>query len=145
MNLEAMDNIDNKKVMVYLAVPYTPIIFGKLFKGFWLGWIGKLITWYRFKTVSKVAAKLIGRGKNVFSPISHSHVIPLENLNGHLWLELDYWFVKRADVIYVLDLWGWNKSSGVLTEIDWGRAMKKYIYLIDKKGQILQKLFQYYS
>lgn len=139
-NITEMDQRTEGKEAIYLAGPYTPKIFNLRFKKFGSRWINKLLCWYRFKRLSLTAANLMKAGYIVFSPISHSHVIPFDNLDAEAWLEQDYWFVKRADKIFVLDLMGWPGSFGVFNEMEWGKKFLKPIYLIDIKGNIQKKL-----
>lgn len=60
-----------------------------------------------FKIANQVAAQLMMNEHVVFSPISHSHSISLENnlpTNWEFWIEQDEAFVKWADAVYVIIL-----------------------------------------
>jgi hypothetical protein len=141
--VESMEKIESEREMIYLAVPYSPKVFGFSFSyktNILLGPISWMIRVWRFRRVTKAAANLIKLGYNVFSPITHSHPIPLDKLDGALWLKQDFWFVKRADKIFVLDLLGRAGSNGVNTELVWGKKFSKPIYVIDIKGKIQKKL-----
>jgi hypothetical protein len=98
--------MENKKELVYLAVPYShprPEIREE-----------------RFRAVNRVAAKLMGQGLHIFSPISHSHPISIEgNLptNWEYWEAYDRAFLNASNKLIVLMLDGWDKSVGVAGEI----------------------------
>lgn len=94
------------KGIVYLAIPYSHP--------------DKQVRHRRFEIVNKVAADLMRQGEIVFSPISHSHVIAVEN---DLPTDWDYWkkscmeFVTRSDKVVVVCVDGWKESTGVQAEI----------------------------
>ena len=75
----------------------------------------------RFRMVTDAAAWLIeNKGWNVFSPITHSH--PLADLGGlkgdwEVWKQIDTEYLGVSQRMVVLQLDGWNKSTGVLAEI----------------------------
>jgi hypothetical protein len=74
----------------------------------------------RFVLVSKVAAKLMGEGKYIFSPITHCH--PLAELaslpeNWEFWEGYDRCMIAACDKLLVLRLPGWEISKGVQAEI----------------------------
>ena len=61
-------------------------------------------------------------GHRVFSPITHSHPISKHtNVNPcdhEFWMRQDLWILAVCDVLYVLCVEGWEKSSGVQKEIE---------------------------
>lgn len=72
---------------IYLAIPYSGL------------------QEESFKIANQVAAQLMMEGHVVFSPISHSHSVSLENsLPGtwEFWIEQDKEFVKWADELYII-------------------------------------------
>ncbi len=74
----------------------------------------------RFILVSKVAAKLMGEGKYIFSPITHCHPLAeLESLpeNWEFWEGYDRCMIAACDKLLVLRLPGWEISKGVQAEI----------------------------
>lgn len=93
--------------MTYIAIPYSHE--------------DESVRLKRFKLVNEVAANLMRNGEIVFSPISHSHSIAVEN---ELPTDWDYWgrsceaFVKRSDRLVVVCVEGWEESEGVQAEID---------------------------
>jgi len=74
----------------------------------------------RFHQVCVVAAEMMGRGEQVFSPIAHTH--PIAEC-GDLptgwayWEAFDRWYIERCDEVVVLMLDGWKDSLGVKAEI----------------------------
>lgn len=70
--------------------------------------------------IARAAAWLLeNTGKNVFSPISHSH--PLHVLAGMkgdwtFWCKIDTDWLERSDDMVVITLPGWRESTGVTAE-----------------------------
>jgi nucleoside 2-deoxyribosyltransferase len=94
--------------LIYLASPYShpdPIVREE-----------------RFKAVCRKSAELLTNGKNVFSPIAHSHPIQvygdLPKADWEFWRAFDFEILAKCDVLYVLKLPGWSESRGVLAEIE---------------------------
>jgi hypothetical protein len=117
--------------LIYLACPYSseyPIVEDG-----------------RYELVTKVAAVLIVKtGCEVFSPITHAHLINRlanryaleEGLNWmptyDFWLRFDYHMLDIADWLYILKLKGWKESKGIKMEeqrffIRKGNVCTKYI------------------
>lgn len=74
---------------IYLAIPYTG--YEKL----------------SFKTVNKYTARLMNQGHIVFSPISHTHSISIqEKLPGtwQFWEEQDRSFIEWCDEVHIVDV-----------------------------------------
>jgi len=75
----------------------------------------------RFEKVTQAAAKLVERGENILSPITHSH--PLAKL-GNLPTTWDFWkdydtsLLIKCKKMYVLMLPGWKESKGLQAEIN---------------------------
>ncbi len=80
----------------------------------------------RFTAVNKAAAQLMGKGRYVFSPISHTHPIAKE---GALPLGWDFWegydrvMLAACTRLIVLKLDGWETSTGVTAEIKIAKEM----------------------
>ena len=103
--------------LIYLACPYSSE--------------EPLVEEGRYHLVTKVAAALIVKtGCEVFSPVTHSHLINKlvnryaleEGLSWvptyDFWMRFDYHMLDIADWLYVLTLKGWKESKGVQLEID---------------------------
>lgn len=89
----------------------------------------------RFHEACKMAAVLMREGYLVFSPIAHSH--PLAAGWG-LPLVFDYWeafdrrMIAACDELHVLQLPGWQESTGVQAEMEIAFELGKpviYIYV----------------
>ena len=98
--------------LIYLAVPYSSPVPG--------------VKEWRFQEVNKVAAKLMGDGHHIFSPISHTHPIALAgNLptDWEFWQQYDRAVLKVCSKMLVLTLPGWEESRGVAGEIAIAKEM----------------------
>ena len=88
----------------------------------------------RFILINRVAAKLMGEGKYIFSPISHTHPIALEGkLPGgwEYWEGYDRCMIGASDELLVLRLPGWETSAGVQAEIKIAESHSMPIKYID--------------
>lgn len=89
----------------------------------------------RFQASNRAAAKLMGMGFKVFSPISHSHPIAIA---GELPLHWDYWesydreILKRSHTLVALTLDGWRESPGVQAEIQIAKSEGVRIFLMSE-------------
>ena len=99
--------------MIYLASPYShedPDVMDR-----------------RFRAACMATARLIKKtGKNVFSPIAHSHSVSSESklpTDWNYWSKIDEEYLGMADEVHILSLPGHDVSVGVNAEI--GIAMNK--------------------
>jgi nucleoside 2-deoxyribosyltransferase len=86
-----------------------------------------------FMLANRKAAELMMEGNIVFSPISHSHPIAIqENMsNAHeFWMQQDLPFIEFCDELYVLQLEHWETSKGVQKEIEYATELGKPIKYI---------------
>lgn len=102
-------------MLLYLASPYTP-------KGVFLSEDQKQrIKHERFVEVCKVAAEYMKREYEVFCPIAHSHPIEFHGMDKPeseaFWLKQDFAILERCQALVVVQLPGWEKSSGVAKEM----------------------------
>ena len=105
---------------IYLAAPYSHS--------------NPSIRQSRFLAANNAAAKLIGMGHIVFSPISHSHPIA-QVMGNHLsktWLDQDRHFVEWADCMVILDMPGHEASNGIRKECVWMRESGKQVFLFSE-------------
>jgi hypothetical protein len=111
-----------KSELIYLAVPYTH-------KDHFMMVARSLLA-------NKVAAKLMAKGKYIFSPISYTHPIA-EAGNGILPRGWEYWqgydrrILSCCNRILILRLPGWETSTGVQAEIKIGQELGIPIEYID--------------
>ncbi len=102
--------------MIYLACPYTHP--------------DADVRAFRFEKANQAAAKLMGEGKFVYSPISHTHPIAVAGklpLDWAYWQSLDEFYIRICDEVIVLMLPGWKESHGVQCEIAIAEALGKPI------------------
>jgi len=116
------------KTKVYLATPY--------------GWgnnkgpIAKFIHWRRNRKVTKVAAYWMGKGYNVFSPITLTHPMSkYVELKHSDWLEYDFQWIDACDELWVLCQPGWQKSDGVRQEVVYARSKNKEVIFLKRSGK----------
>ena len=117
-----------QKTKVYLATPY--------------GWgnnkgpIAKIVHWWRNRKVTKVAAFWMGKGYNVFSPITLTHPISkFVTLEHAEWLECDFQWIDACDELWVLCQPGWQKSDGVRQEVVYARKKDKEVVFLKRTGR----------
>jgi hypothetical protein len=105
--------------VIYLACPYThpdPEIRRR-----------------RFEAATKAAAELIRQGNIVYSPITMTHPIDMElagranTLGSDYWVAFDEAFMEMCSEIVILQLDGWQESSGIARELDYFRSAGKPI------------------
>ena len=85
---------------------------------------------YRVKQINKAAAQLMHEGHIVFSPISHSHYIAMQEdlpKTFEWWIKQNHAFIEWADSVCVLLLDGWENSVGVMDEIDFALELGKRV------------------
>ena len=97
---------------------------------------------FRFGVVTEVAGLLMADGHHVYSPITHCHPIA-EAVD--LPKSFDYWraydltFIDHwATHLSVLTLDGWERSKGVLAEMEHARGLGLPIDLLDLTHRLLQ-------
>lgn len=94
------------RTLVYLAVPYSHP--------------ERAIRLERFEAANRAAAKLMQGGEHVFSPISHTHPIAEAGdlpLGWEFWEAYDRTILACCCRVYVLQLDGWDRSTGVRAEL----------------------------
>ena len=105
---------------IYLAAPYTNK--------------DPIVVEYRVKQINCAAAQIMRDGHIVFSPISHSHYIAMQEdlpKTFEWWVKQNHAFIEWADVVMVLKIEGWNKSKGVTDEVGFALKSKKMVKFID--------------
>lgn len=72
-----------------------------------------------FETACRAAAALLKAGNVVYSPIALSHHVDryLHGAPWELWKRQDFAMIDLCDVVAVVTLPGWEKSTGVTDEI----------------------------
>ncbi|WP_329408591.1 DUF1937 family protein [Nocardia vinacea] len=86
----------------------------------------------RFLRCNEVAATIVRSGHAVFSQVSMSHPIN-EALGeeaavvGKLWAPIDAVFMEMMDELVVVDIAGWEQSSGIKREIEFFRSRSRAV------------------
>lgn len=82
-----------------------------------------------FEEASKIAARLLVNGIHAFCPIAHTH--PVSKL-GHIdptryevFMPLVEQFMEHAHGQIVVQMPGWDKSTGIKMEIDWFKERQR--------------------
>lgn len=117
------------KTKVYLATPYQ-------WRGSNEGLISWIVRWWRYRKVTKVAAVWMGKGYNIFSPITHSHLIgKFVNLSHAEWLEYDFQWIDACDELWVYCQPGWQTSDGVSQEVAYAKKKRIKVKYLNKGGK----------
>lgn len=103
--------------LAYLATPYTKYADG---------------IEQAFIDAAKLAARLLVSGIKVYSPIAHTHPLAiygeLDPLDHAIWMPFDEAMMDAASVLIVAQMDGWDRSKGVLHEIEFFHARQKPIF-----------------
>lgn len=108
--------------MVYLASPYThPNFFVRL---------------YRFYKITKIAAQLYKKKKVcMFLPITQSAMMGwlVKGLGSTFksWKDVDLKAIRKCDEVWVVRMKGWDKSIGVLAELEYARKHYKIVRFVN--------------
>ena len=109
--------------IIYLACPYTHP--------------DHRVRARRYREATKAAAKLIGQGLIVFSPITMTHPIDVELSEQHstqgsaFWVRFDEAFMAFCDEMVVLRIEGWYESDGVTRERQFFEKLGRPITYLD--------------
>lgn len=113
------------KRIIYVACPYTDP--------------DRMVRERRFQIATEAAAALIKEGHIVFSPITMTHPIDVVLAGGMGTLGSDYWvafdeaFMDMCAEMVVLQVDGWDRSSGIRREIEYfDRQNKPVRYIVPK-------------
>lgn len=102
---------------LYIAIPYS-----------------KIDKELSFQVANSVTAYFVNKGFNVFSPISHSHIIAKDHSlpdDAEFWKESNHEFIDWCDEIVVVKLAGWEDSTGLLDEMEYAISKGKIIVKVD--------------
>ncbi|MGC0362904.1 hypothetical protein ABH922_000888 [Rhodococcus sp. 27YEA15] len=89
----------------------------------------------RFIESNRTAAAIVESGNVVFSQVSMSHPINLTFVDkdkaaiGNLWAPIDEIFMDMLDELIILDLPGWDQSSGIKREIEFFESRDRRVSL----------------
>ena len=86
----------------------------------------------RVKAINAHAALLMNQGHIVFSPISHSHYIAIENnlpTTFEFWQKQNHAMIDWCDTMVILTIPGWSISKGIKDESDYAtKTGKKFTF-----------------
>jgi hypothetical protein len=105
--------------VLYLACPYTDP--------------DPAVRQSRFETATAVAADFIRQGRIVYSPITMTHPIDMvlagaaNTLGSDYWVAFDEAFMDMCSELIVIQLDGWQQSSGIKREIAYFKEQRKPI------------------
>lgn len=115
--------------LAYLATPYTKYTEG---------------IEQAFIDAAKLKARLMRAGINVYSPIVESHPSAiygdLDPLDHSIWLRSNEAQMAVASVLIVAQMDGWDRSKGVLHEIEFFQARSKPIFMLDPETLGMSRL-----
>ena len=89
----------------------------------------------RFLACNEVAATIVESGNVVFSQVSMSHPINLAFKTidpsevGKLWAPVDAHFMESMEELIILDVDGWDRSSGIEREIEFFESRGRRVSL----------------
>lgn len=94
--------------MIYLASPYSHP-----------NW---LIRESRFLAARQAVGRLLASGHTIFSPIVYSHQFAeTHGTEFTAWINFDFRMIDAASELWVLKIDGWDRSIGVIKEIEYAR------------------------
>lgn len=112
--------------MIYLASPYSDP--------------DPFMVKTRFLLAQQCTAELLKQGIFVYSPIVHCHELAWAyNLPGDFafWKAYNFDMLRRADMITVLKITGWDKSVGVSQELEAAKYIGLPVSYCDEFGAML--------
>jgi nucleoside 2-deoxyribosyltransferase len=86
--------------------------------------------------VTRIAARLMENGMEVFCPIAHSHAVA-EHLPDALrydhefWMKQDLPILDKCDMLIIAQLEGWKESKGVREEFEFATKKNLPIGMLD--------------
>jgi len=100
--------------MIFLSCPYTHK--------------DPAVVQERYETLCKVAAAILRKGNICISPNIYGHGIAQVDSNlpvdWEFWKNFCYGFLSKCSLMYVIQLEGWEQSTGVKEEIEMAKELK---------------------
>ncbi|EID73099.1 MULTISPECIES: DUF1937 family protein [Rhodococcus] len=93
------------------------------------------VTHERFLASNEVAGYIVESGHAVFSQVSMSHPVNLTFIGkdntaiGTMWGPVDRVFMDAMEELIILDLPGWDRSSGIRREIEFFESRDRRVSL----------------
>lgn len=111
------------RTMIYIASPYSHE--------------NKLIESWRYEQAFAYARKLTAKGEVAFSPITYGHQFALRDFPGDAsyWYSFNRQMLLASHSIHLLQLPGWEESSGIAMELDFAKNNMMPVVKIPFTGQ----------
>jgi nucleoside 2-deoxyribosyltransferase len=114
-----------ERKVVYLAAPYSdpdPRVIEE-----------------RMEQFCRTDSVLIKKGFSTVSPLYKHFMLKYCDLPGdwEYWRNYSLELLERSDALFILELDGWDKSTGVTHEIESAGALKIPVYGINADGEIV--------
>lgn len=101
----------------------------------------------RAKQVSKVAARLMKHGYNIYCPIAETVMVAqagnIKNTDWEFWKDQDIPKLERCDELWVVGLKGWENSVGVAAEMQFAKLAHIPISFLNPKNLMLTRRAAY--
>lgn len=110
----------NKENLFYLASPFTSK--------------DSIEEERRYQQINRVGALLLLKDIFCIMPISSSYALSKSMelpSTFSFWKNIDFKYVEKCDALIVADLEGWDRSVGVIAEIEYAKILKKKVFLLD--------------
>ena len=107
-------------MLIYIASPYTNA--------------EESVREENYRIVSMIAAEIVAEGSVAFSPITYGHtLLNYKEMPGdwEFWKNFCETFLYKCDEMIVYKLDGWDKSTGVLAEIELAKSLNMKITYIE--------------
>jgi hypothetical protein len=117
--------------IIYLACPYTHA--------------DHRVREQRFKLATVAAAELIRQGYIVYSPITMTHPLDMvlagdaNTLGSDYWVKFDEAFMAVCAEMVVLQIDGWDQSSGIRREMNYFQSRGKPVRFLPIKHEEASK------
>lgn len=98
----------------------------------------------RHQIVTEVAFELMKQKIYVYSPLTHNVPISHFGIQGNwlTWLDYNHEMLSRCDSVLVLQLPGWDLSSGVKAEIACAEDLGRPIEYLEPSKDKMQRLME---
>lgn len=93
----------------------------------------EVVRYQRYNDAALATAMFLKRDIMVYSPIVHNyHVARMHHMRSdfEFWQRFDLEMINRCDALIVLTIPGWEKSTGVVAEINHARSLGKMSYYV---------------
>jgi Domain of unknown function (DUF1937). len=113
------DDIEIPKGLVYLSIPYSDK--------------SKLVVRRRMEVFNQITLKLLSMGVHVVSPMLVEHLLTDTDIEitYDRWSEYCETMMNSCDELWVIQVEGWDKSTGVKAEIEYAKKTKKAVAFLE--------------